>query len=49
MTRKGADRIYNAVETMPEYPGGMKAFSITLKEKHTQPNWLKKRKKKERS
>lgn len=36
MTRKGADRIYNAVEIMPEYPGGMKAFFNYIKRKaHT--------------
>lgn len=33
MTRKGADRIYNVVEKMPEYPGGMKAFFSYIRKK----------------
>lgn len=33
MIRKGADRIYNVVEKMPEYPGGMKAFFNYIRRK----------------
>lgn len=36
MVKKGADRIYHVVETMPEYQGGMKAFFNYVKRKaHT--------------
>lgn len=36
MMKKGADRIYHAVEKMPEYPGGMKAFFNYIRKKaHT--------------
>lgn len=33
MVKKGADRIYHVVETMPEYQGGMKAFFNYVKRK----------------
>lgn len=36
MVKKGADRVYHAVEKMPEYPGGMKAFFSYIRRKaHT--------------